>query len=150
MIDMNTVTDEQADYMNTPMEAVEEIDMLWDKLSAFFPELGGYIETDFCERTARRLVWDIEKAFASLPDKFRAAACVSRPFCSNRRGAQLFNTLFDAFQAFVAPEQINGFDRADGGALFACQSGAYRPQKLTVFHAQLFRNGKQNRVNRVH
>lgn len=38
MIDMNTVTDEQADYMNTPMEAVEEIDMLWDKLSAFFPE----------------------------------------------------------------------------------------------------------------
>ena len=64
MIDMNTVTDEQADYMNTPMEAVEEIDMLWDKLSAFFPELGGYIETDFCERTARRMVWDIEKGFA--------------------------------------------------------------------------------------
>lgn len=74
MIDMNTVTDEQADYMNTPMEAVEEIDMLWDKLSAFFPELGGYIETDFCERTARRMVWDIEKGFAALPDKFRAVA----------------------------------------------------------------------------
>lgn len=74
MIDMNTVTDEQADYMNTPMEAVDEIDMLWDKLSAFFPELGGYIETDFCERTARRMVWDIEKGFAALPDKFRAVA----------------------------------------------------------------------------
>lgn len=74
MIDMNTVTDEQADYMNTPMEAVDEIDMLWDTLSAFFPELGGYIETDFCERTARRMVWDIEKGFAALPDKFRAVA----------------------------------------------------------------------------
>lgn len=74
MIDMNTVTDEQADYMNTPMEAVDEIDMLWDKLSAFFPELGGYIETDFCERTARRMVWDIEKGFAALPEKFCAVA----------------------------------------------------------------------------
>lgn len=74
MIDMNTVTDEQADYMNTPMEAVDEIDMLWDKLSAFFPELGGYIETDFCERTARRMVWDIEKGFAALPEKFHAVA----------------------------------------------------------------------------
>lgn len=74
MIDMNTVTDEQADYMNTPMEAVEEIDMLWDKLSAFFPELGGYIETDFCERTTRRMVWDIENGFTALPDKFRAVA----------------------------------------------------------------------------
>ncbi len=74
MIDMNTVTDEQADYMNTPMEAVEEIEMLWDKLSAFFPELGGYIETDFCERVARRMVWDIEKSFTALPEMFRAVA----------------------------------------------------------------------------
>lgn len=75
MIDMNTVTDEQADYMNTPMEAVEEVEMLLDDLTAFFPnELEDYLETDFCERVARRMVWDIEKGFAALPEKFRAVA----------------------------------------------------------------------------
>ncbi len=75
MIDMNTVTDEQADYMNTPMEAIEEIEMLLDELEAFFPnELEDYPETDFCERVARRMVWDIPKGFAELPEKFRAAA----------------------------------------------------------------------------
>lgn len=74
MIDMNTVTDKQGDYMNTLMEAGEEIEMLWDKLSAFFPELGGYVETDLCERVARRMVWGIEKAFASLPEEFCAVA----------------------------------------------------------------------------
>lgn len=75
MIDMNTVTDEQADYMNTPLEAVEEIEMLLDELEAFFPnELEDYPETDFCERVARRMVWDIEKGFADLPEKFRAVA----------------------------------------------------------------------------
>ena len=75
MIDMNTVTDEQADYMNTPMEAVEEVEMLLDELAAFFPnELEDYLETDFCERVARRMVWDIPKGFAELPEKFRAVA----------------------------------------------------------------------------
>ena len=75
MIDMNTVTDEQADYMNTPMEAVEEIGTLLNELAAFFPnELEDYLETDFCERVARRMVWDIPKGFAALPEKFRAVA----------------------------------------------------------------------------
>lgn len=73
MIDMNTVTDEQADYMNTPMEAVEEVGMLLNELAAFFPnELEDYLETDFCERVARRMVWDIPAGFAKLPRKFRA------------------------------------------------------------------------------
>ena len=49
MIDMNTVTDEQADYMNTPMEAVEEIGTLLNELAAFFPnELEDDLETEFC------------------------------------------------------------------------------------------------------
>ena len=75
MIDMNTVTDEQADYMNTPMEAVEEIGTLLNELAAFFPnELEDYLETDFCERVARRMVWDIEKGFTVLPEKFHAVA----------------------------------------------------------------------------
>ena len=75
MIDMNTVTDEQADYMNTPMEAVEEVEMLKNKLKPYFPnELEDYLETDFCERVARRMVWDIPKGFAKLPERFRAIA----------------------------------------------------------------------------
>ena len=75
MIDMNTVTDEQADYMNTPTEAFEETLMLQKNLAIFFPnELGDYLDTDFCERVARRMVWDIEKGFARLPERFRAVA----------------------------------------------------------------------------
>lgn len=75
MIDMNTVTDEQADYMNTPMEAIEEVEMLLDELEAFFPcELEDYLETDFCERVARRMVWDIESGFPALPQELRAVA----------------------------------------------------------------------------
>ncbi len=75
MIDMNTVTDEQADYMNTPTEAFEETLMLQKNLAIFFPnELGDYLDTDFCERVARRMVWNIEKGFARLPERFRAVA----------------------------------------------------------------------------
>ena len=75
MIDMNTVTDEQADYMNTPAEAYEETLMLQKKLALYFPnELGDYLDTDFCERVARRMVWDIPKSFAKLPERFRAIA----------------------------------------------------------------------------
>lgn len=60
--------------MNMPRKINEEIEMLWDKLSAFFPELGGYIETDLCARVVHRMVQDIEKGFAVLPEEFRAIA----------------------------------------------------------------------------